>query len=276
MRFFALPKPQNPCPSMKLPHSFIRNIPCLNLAGLLSGTLGSFAMASHMTEMSAALQHYSRSQNCRPITTDNGAHYVPMSILSARILEHENGVILKAEVVVKWADWPTCTSSNEDAANWVSHPEFGGKVVSMLSREFLKHVPPINIRLALAWHKERSEKREARSKQTALGLLHDTTMGLLKPRATNTERIGVRDNKRECQHDHQEALYNCIPSRCLIEACSDIEMCSDTKTIQVHILHVYFHCVSNLPLTFLSCSLVILCRMRILSDNCRSHFQRTC
>ena len=55
---------------------------------------------------------------------------------------------------------------------------------------------------------ERSEKREARSKQTALGLLHDTTMGLLKPRATNTERIGVRDNKRECQRDHQEALYN--------------------------------------------------------------------
>jgi hypothetical protein len=69
-------------------------------------------MVTHMTEMSAALQHYTRSQNCRPITTGNGDQYVPMSILSARIVEHENGVILKAEVVVKWADWPTCTSSD--------------------------------------------------------------------------------------------------------------------------------------------------------------------
>ena len=54
---------------------------------------------------------------------------------------------------------------------WVSHPdlEFGhsGTVVSMLGRDFLKHAPPKNIRLALDWHKERSEKREARNKQTA-------------------------------------------------------------------------------------------------------------
>ena len=57
-----------------------------------------------------------------------------------------------------------------------------------------------------------------------------------QPRATNTERVGVRDNKRECQRDHQEALYNCIPSRCLIDACRDIEMRNDTKTIHVQAL----------------------------------------